>query len=222
MIGTADGGEAPPATAKRLVAAEAAMLVEDGMAVGLGTGSTVDELLPVLAARAPRVVCIATSSQTEDAARRLGLDVRPFEELARLDLAIDGADQVAASGWLRKGSGGAHTREKIAAAAADRFFVIVSYEKLVDRITSPVPLEIHRFGLASTLALLEPCAIRASPPTPDDGVVADYLGDVDDPAALARRFDSVPGVVEHGLFPPELVHEILVGDGERVRRWKPG
>src|SRR5271155_5757063 len=97
---------------KRLVGAAAAELVEDGMVVGLGTGSTVACLLPALAARRLDISCVATSPHTEVAARDLAMALRPFSGVDRLDLAIDGADQVASSGWLIKGGGGAHTREK--------------------------------------------------------------------------------------------------------------
>src|SRR5688572_5006153 len=103
---------------KRLAAEQAAELVADGMAVGLGTGTTVAHLLPAIAARSLRIRCVATSPETETAARELGLDVESFDRLDRLDIAIDGADQVAPDGWLVKGGGGAHTREKIVAAAA--------------------------------------------------------------------------------------------------------
>src|SRR4051812_34083514 len=103
---------------KRAAAEAAAALVEDGSTVGLGTGSTVAHLLPALARRQLRLRCVATSLATEAAARALGLEVEPFERLDRLDIAIDGADQVDPGGWLVKGGGGAHTREKIVAAAA--------------------------------------------------------------------------------------------------------
>src|SRR5258705_12295801 len=106
---------------KQLAARAAAALVQDGMCVGLGTGSTVAHLLPALAARRLRLRCVATSPATAEAARLLGLAVEPFDSLDRLDIAIDGADQIAPDGWLIKGGGGAHTREKVVAAAAERF-----------------------------------------------------------------------------------------------------
>jgi len=110
---------------KRAAALAAAALVQDGMRVGLGTGSTVAQLLPALAARKLRGVrCVATSPQTAASAQQLGLKICTLDELGELDLAIDGADQVAGDGWLVKGGGGAHTREKIVAGAADRFVVI--------------------------------------------------------------------------------------------------
>ena len=104
---------------KRAAAEAAAELVRDGDKVGLGTGSTVAPMLPALAARKLNIRCVATSIATEVAARALGIEVEPFEQLDRLDIAIDGADQIDPDGWLVKGGGGAHTREKVVAAAAD-------------------------------------------------------------------------------------------------------
>ena len=209
----ADGRE------KQVAAEAAAELVEDGMRVGLGTGSTVAFLLPALARRGLSLRCVATSLATEKAARELGLAVEPFsgaDALAELDIAIDGADQVAPSGWVVKGGGAAHTREKAVAAAADRFVVIVSSDKLVERLTSPIPLELLEFGLAATLARIGSVELRDAPRSPDGGVIADYTGTVDDPAALASWLSETPGVVEHGLFAPELVSDLVVGRGDEA------
>jgi ribose 5-phosphate isomerase A len=209
----ADGRE------KQVAAEAAAELVEDGMRVGLGTGSTVAFLLPALARRGLSLRCVATSLATETAARELGLAVEPFsgvDALAELDIAIDGADQVAPSGWVVKGGGAAHTREKAVAAAAGRFVVIVSSDKLVERLTSPIPLELLEFGLAATLARIGSVELRDAPRSPDGGVIADYTGTVDDPAALASWLSETPGVVEHGLFAPELVSDLVVGRGDEA------
>ncbi len=203
---------------KRLAGEAAAALVEDDMTVGLGTGSTVAYFLPALARRARGIVCVSTSVATEERARQLGLDVRPFEDLSRLDIAVDGADQVSPEMWLVKGGGGAHTREKIVAEAADRFIVIVSSEKLVEAIRPPIPLELMAFGLAATLHNVGRCQLRPLPPTPDGGVLAEYFGEVPDPALLATRLDAQAGVVDHGLFPPELVSEVVVGTNGGVER----
>lgn len=212
----ADGGSSE--AEKRAAARAAAELVRDGMLVGLGTGSTVAHLLPVLAERGLRIRCVATSPRTEAQAAELGIQVEPFDEVERLDIAIDGADQVAPDGWLVKGGGGAHTREKIVAAAAERFVVIADSSKLVERIGAPIPLELHGFGLASTLRALGNATLRPAEPTPDGGVLADYRGEVGDPAELASRLDAVPGVVAHGLFPAAMVSEVLVGRGDGVER----
>jgi ribose 5-phosphate isomerase A len=204
---------------KRTAAEAAAAIVEDHMSVGLGTGSTVAYLLPALAARGLDLRCVATSPRTEDAARALGLRVEPFEgseAMPHLDIAIDGADQVDPVGWLIKGGGSAHTREKVVAAAADRFVVIASSEKVVEHLAPPVPLELLGFGLGAILNDLAPVRLRDVPRSPDGGVIADYLGAVDDPAALAERLSSTPGVIEHGLFPPSMVWRVLVGTPDGV------
>lgn len=203
-----------------MAAEAAAELVEDGMTVGLGTGSTVAHLLPALAERELELRCVATSPRTEKAARELGLAVEPFdrlESLSQLDIAIDGADQVAPDGWLIKGGGGAHTREKIVAAAADRFVVIVDSSKPVEKLRPPVPLELHRFGIAATLREVGSVELRQdAEPTPDGGVLADYAGPIRDPVLLAVQFSATPGIVEHGLFPPGLVADVLIGRGGEV------
>jgi ribose 5-phosphate isomerase A len=209
---------------KQLAAQAAAELVQDGMRVGLGTGSTVAYLLPALAARGLDVRCVSTSPATADAARELGMRVESFlgpSAPAQLDMAIDGADQVAPSGWLVKGGGAAHTREKAVAAAADRFVVIVSSDKLVEKLSAPVPLELLEFGLAATLERLGAVRLRDAPPSPDGGVIADFVGQFDDPGDLAARLSATVGVVEHGLFAPALVSEIVVARGEDVERVYP-
>jgi ribose 5-phosphate isomerase A len=204
---------------KRLAAEAAAELAGDGMTIGLGTGSTVGYFLAVIARRGLRLRCVATSPRTEANARELGLSVEAFDTLERLDLAVDGADQVAPDGWVVKGGGGAHTREKVVAAAADRFVVIASSDKLVDAVEPPVPLEILAYGVAATLSRIAPAELREAAVSPDGGLIADYLGPVGEPGELAARLAATPGVVEHGLFPPELVAEVFVArDDEVIRR----
>jgi ribose 5-phosphate isomerase A len=205
---------------KREAAEAAAQEIRDGMALGLGTGSTVRHLLPALAARGlSGLRCVATSTATTEQATALGIPVEPFEALARLDLAIDGADQVAPDGWVVKGGGGAHVREKIVAAAADRFVVIVDATKVVDMLKPPIPLELLAFGLPATLEALGAVTIRPGfPPSPDGNVIADYTGPVDDPAALAAFLSSMPGVVDHGLFAPELTAEVVIATAGGVQR----
>jgi len=206
---------------KRLAAEAAAELVESGMTLGLGTGSTVAHLLPAIARRGlTDIRCVATSVATEEQARELGIPVEDFDSLTRLDLAIDGTDEVTPEGWLIKGGGGAHLREKIVAAAAERFVVICDSSKPVEKFTWPVPLELFGFGAASTLERLGPeVEVRDVPRSPDGGVIADYRGGgLDDPAALAARLESDPGVAAHGLFPPDMVSEVFVARGGAVNR----
>ena len=204
---------------KRLAARKAAELVEDGMTVGLGTGSSVGFFLPALAERQLDLRCVATSLATEATARKLGLRVEPFsgpDALPGLDIAVDGADQVSPGGWLVKGGGAAHTREKAVASAAERFVVIVSSDKLVPRLRPPVPLELLEYGLSATLRRLGTVELRHAPRSPDGGVIADYTGEVGDPEELAERLSGTVGVVEHGLFPPALVSDVIVANGGAV------
>jgi ribose 5-phosphate isomerase A len=207
-------------TEKRLAAEAAAELVESGMTLGLGTGSTVAHLLPAIARRGlTDIRCVATSVATEQQARELGIPVEEFDKLERLDLAIDGTDEVTPEGWLIKGGGGAHLREKIVAAAAERFVVISDSSKPVETLSAPVPLELFAFGLRSTLARLGgEVTLRDVPLSPDGGVIADYSGAIADPAALAARLEADPGVAAHGLFPPDMVSEVLIGREGGVER----
>jgi ribose 5-phosphate isomerase A len=194
---------------KRLVGEAAAELVEAGMRVGLGTGSTVSYLLRALARRQLKADYVASSPRTEHEARSLGLSIKSFENFDDLDLAIDGADQISSDGWLIKGGGGAHTREKIIAAASQRFVVIVDSSKLVDVLHVPVPVELQRFGIETTLRQLAPTELRGGGPI---GVYQE----------LAQWLCATPGVVEHGLFPPSLVTDILSGTGKTVVRTTTG
>jgi ribose 5-phosphate isomerase A len=229
--------DSPTERFKRAAAEAAAAMVEDGMHVGLGTGSTVAYLLPALAARNLRELrCVATSPATEQAARALGLLVEDLDAVGELDIAIDGADQVDPAGWLVKGGGAALTREKIVAAAARRFVVIVSAEKSVAVLRPPVPLELLRFGVERTLAEIGEARLRTGPQSagenpadagpvqapsqglesPDGNLIADYFGPIDNPASLAARLSATPGVVEHGLFAPEMVSCVLIAGADGV------
>jgi ribose 5-phosphate isomerase A len=201
----------------REAAEAAAELVGPGMRVGLGTGRTVARLLPALAARGlDGLRCVATSPETAQVATSLGLAVESFDALDRLDIAIDGADQVAADWWTVKGGHGAHLREKIVAAAADRFVLIVSEDKLVDVVQAPVPLELDVFGLPATLRAVGAATLRAgTTATPEGGLIADYTGDLSDPPAVAAWLDGIPGVTGHGLFAPSMIHDVFVGGRAR-------
>jgi ribose 5-phosphate isomerase A len=227
------GQAGPTEDYKRAAAEAAAAIVQDGMRVGLGTGSTVAYLLAALAERGLRGLrCAATSPATERAARALGLVVEDLDALGELDIAIDGADQVDPAGWLVKGGGAAQTREKIVAAAARRFVVIVSAEKALAALRPPVPLELLRFGVGRTLSEVGDARLRQAPrgaakgsagstealESPDGNLIADYFGPIGDPAELAARLSGTPGVVEHGLFAPEMVSCVLVAGAGGVER----
>jgi ribose 5-phosphate isomerase A len=195
-------------------ATAAAGLVAPGAVVGLGTGRTVAHLLPVLARGDRAHVFVATSAATEALAGELGIAVTPFSEIERLDIAIDGADEIAPDGWLIKGGGGAHVREKIVAAASDRFVVIGSARKEVDRLARAVPLELLTYGMRATLRALGAfgtVTLRGAEPTINGGRLADLTAPLDDPRGLATALDAVPGLLGHGLFGPELVDDVVVG-----------
>ena len=208
------GDTADPTTIDRrkdAAARAAAELVQDGMSVGLGTGSTVAHLLSALGERAGELQdarCVATSPATARIARELGLSVSELDEVGELDIAIDGADQIDPQGWLVKGGGGAHTREKIVAAAARRFVVIVSAEKEVARLGPPVPLEVLRFGAHANAGGARRRASRAATrPSPDGNLIADYFGPVESARGLAARSERDPG---RGR-----ARAVRAGDGQR-------
>ena len=188
------------------------------MRVGLGTGTTVAHLLAAIAERSlPNVRYAATSPATERAALALALTLVDLDELGGVDIAIDGADQIDPGGWLVKGGGGALTREKIVAAAAKVFVVIASQDKAVSELAPPVPVELMRFGVRCTLAQLGQARLRDQE-SPDGGLIADYLGAVGDPRELSARLSATPGVIEHGLFPPQMVSVILIAGENGVER----
>lgn len=203
---------------KCLAAEAAAELIESGTRVGLGTGTTVSYLLKAIARRGVSARYVATSPDTADAARSLGIVVEDFDTLDELDLAIDGADQIAPDGWLVKGRGGAHLREKVVAASAKRFVIIADSSKPVTSLHAPIPLELHQFGLRATLRQLGAVTLRDGGLSPDGGVLADYHGDIASARELSERLASTPGVSAHGLFAPELVSEIIVATGKTVSR----
>jgi ribose 5-phosphate isomerase A len=194
-------------------------MLEDGMRVGLGSGTTVAHLLPAIAKRGLRDMrYVSTSPQTEQAALKLGLKIEDLDQVGPLDIAIDGADQIDPSGWLVKGGGGALTREKIVASAARVFVVIASEDKPVTRLSPPVPLELIHFGARCTISKLAEARLRDAVQSPDGGLIADYLGPVGDPRELSARLSATPGVIEHGLFGPEMVSLILIAGARGVRR----
>ncbi|MEV4422974.1 ribose 5-phosphate isomerase A [Patulibacter sp. NPDC049589] len=199
---------------KLAVARAAATLVHDDMVVALGSGSTVALVARALGADRSRARFAVASLATATVATTVGLSLVDDASTDRYDLAIDGADEVDPDGWAIKGGGGAHTRERILIAAADRFVCAVDSSKLVDRLTRAVPLELQPFALASTLSRLPGAVLRDAPPTADGGVLADIEEDLSDPAAVAARLDATPGVVDHGLFSPQLVRELLIARGD--------
>ncbi len=191
------------------------------MVLGLGTGSTANAFITVLAERMKReplnLTCVATSQQTSRFAEGAGITVSSFDTIADVDLTVDGADEIDSSLNLIKGGGGALLREKIVAMASDRVCIIANQEKLVDQLGKfPLPVEVADFGVGATLAMIETAmfdaqcrgniAIRRGhdghPFRTDGGnLIADCaFGAIPDVGLLADVLDIIPGVVEHGLF----------------------
>ncbi|MEL7208226.1 MAG: ribose-5-phosphate isomerase RpiA [Actinomycetota bacterium] len=201
---------------KRLTGAAAAELVEDGMRVGLGTGSTVRHTVDRLADLDLDIVCVPTSVETDRLARRLGLHITDPDAVPDLHIAIDGADEVDTQLNLIKGGGGAHFRERLVAEMAERFVVVVDESKLVDRLGDfGVPIEVMAFGhdvVARHLKTLGAEEVYVRPETADSGnlILDAEFGLLDDPLALADRMDSITGLVAHGIFPGSMVSEVLV------------
>lgn len=206
---------------------QAAQRVQPGMKVGLGTGSTVHHSIVALGERGLDIVCTATSERSEVLARSVGLQVVPPDELGHLDLAIDGADEVAASFDLTKGGGGAHTREKVVAQMADEFIVVVDESKLVDHLGAfGTPLELLDFAPEVAMARareLGATDVVVRPERSDNGnLLADArFGTIDDPAALAAALAAIPGIVEHGLFLAPMVSRVVVAGADGVRELTP-
>ncbi|MBO4247946.1 ribose-5-phosphate isomerase RpiA [Halomicrobium sp. IBSBa] len=216
--------------AKRAAGESAAEAVEDGMVVGLGTGSTAAHAIRAIGAAVDAgldVTGVPTSFQSRELARDAGIPLTDLDA-AEIDLAIDGADQVA-GGDLVKGGGAAHAREKIVDTAADRLLVVVDPTKEADVLDHTVPLELlpaARRPVATAVERLggEPTLRRAErkdgPVVTDNGnlVLDCAFGAIADPAALAADLATIPGVVEHGLF-VDVADEVHCGtdDGVAVR-----
>ncbi|MCD9625574.1 ribose-5-phosphate isomerase RpiA [Rhabdothermincola salaria] len=209
--------------AKEAAGRHAAGYVEPGMRVGLGTGSTVHWTIVELGERALDIVCTATSVQTHDLATSLGMTVVTPDEIGRLDIAIDGADEVAPGFDLTKGGGAAHTREKIVAAMADRFIVVVDESKLVPELGPfGIPLEVLDFApgvVAAAVMALGAAEVTTRDRRSDNGnlIMDAHFGPIGDPVTLAAQLSAVPGLVEHGIFPGAMVERVVVAGTDATR-----
>jgi len=201
---------------KRAAALRAIEEVKDGMVVGLGTGSTAAFVVEGLGARVAKglkVVGIPTSERTAAQARRLGISIATFAEYQRLDLTIDGADEVQLGTLdLIKGLGGALLREKIVASASNRLVIVVDQEKLVEQLGehTPVPVEVTQFGWQATAVALAKLGcvperrytVGEQPYVTDGGnfILDCCFGPLADPRAVEKRIALTVGTVESGLF----------------------
>ncbi|QPM89023.1 ribose-5-phosphate isomerase RpiA [Pseudooceanicola algae] len=218
--------------------------VEDGMKVGLGTGSTAAWMVKCLGLRVRReglkIVGVPTSSRTAALAREVGIEVTSLDQAGWLDLTIDGADEFDPAFRLIKGGGGAHLREKIVAAASDRMVVIADPDKDVATLGAfPLPVEVIPFGMDATRRLVERALADLDVdqrrtvfrPAGEGLFVTDegnhtldlHLGRIGDPEALSQALNAIPGVVENGLF-MDICDAVVIGreDGHVVTRHKQG
>lgn len=230
---------------KREAAERALDLVEPGMRLGLGSGTTAHAFVDLVGERVKAgldVRCVATSEATAAQAKALGIPLATLDEIPELDLTIDGADEIDPELRLIKGGGGALLREKIVAAASRRMAVIADSRKFVPRLGAfPLPIEVVPFGLAATrrhieraiadLGLAGPICLRrertedVSPPFVTDGghyILDCALGAIADPERLADALAQIPGVVEHGLFLGCAEMAVIAGaEGVEIIRRRP-
>jgi ribose 5-phosphate isomerase A len=198
---------------KRSAGQAAAELVEDGMVLGLGTGSTVAHFLDAVAARGLEVAGVPTSEATASRCRALGIRLLDPADVERLDLAVDGADELDAALTLTKGGGGALLREKVVASMADRFVVIATPDKLVSRLADsfPLPVEVVPFAVGPVERSLAALGFSVTRRTDDQGQLARtdngnllldcrMVGGLEDPAVTDVTVALLPGVAETGLF----------------------
>ncbi|MBX8782729.1 ribose-5-phosphate isomerase RpiA [Ochrobactrum sp. GRS2] len=208
-----------PRQLKIAAAAEALTHVKNGMKLGIGTGSTAEEFVRLLAVKVAEgfeIIGVPTSERTAALCAELGVPLTTLEETPHLDLTIDGADEVDGDLSLIKGGGGALLREKIVAAASDAMIVIADESKVVDTLGRfPLPVEVNRFGLAATKLAIEKTIAGLGLEAPlnlrmKDGEIfvtdgGHYIldasfGRIPDTKALSDALFAIPGVVEHGLF----------------------
>ncbi len=222
---------------KRQAAARALEEVRDGMRLGLGTGSTARHFVDLLGEKVRaglKVVGVPTSEATRMQAESCGIALTTLDDIDRLDLTVDGADEIDPAFNLIKGGGGALLREKIVAAASDRMVVIADDSKWVDVLGKfPLPVEVIPFGLAATRRGIEKAfgqagvsgemVLRKRPDghvfVTDGGhwIIDAHLGRIEDPPRLAGLLNAIPGVVEHGLFTNLASVAVLAGrQGIRV------
>ncbi len=222
-------GEGASEGAKRRAGQRAAQEVESGWVVGLGTGSTAAHAIRAIGRAEVDVRGIPTSYQSRKLAIEAGIPLAGLDEVGGIDLAIDGADQFArGSGALIKGGGGAHAREKVIDAAADRFVVVADPTKAAETLDRSVPLEClpdaspvvaERLEQVGGEPQLREASGKDGPVVTDNGnlLIDCAFGSIADPGGLAARLSSIPGVVEHGLF-VDLADTVYIGTEEGVER----
>ncbi len=212
----------------KIKAAKAALAyIEDNMVVGVGTGSTVNFFIKELATIKHRIdACVASSKATEILLRAQGIPVLDLNSVSDLSIYIDGADEVTAEGQMIKGGGGAHTREKIVAQVAKQFICIVDESKVVGHLGA-FPVAVEVLPLARSLVARQLVQLGGDPEyrdgfvTDNGNIILDVFNlTLTEPKALEDRINTLPGVVENGLFAHRLADIVLVASKDGVRQLK--
>lgn len=221
----------------KIAAAEKALdYVDNGMRLGIGTGSTAEEFIRLLAARIAQgldVTGVPTSERSAALCHELAVPVATLDEMPELDLTVDGADEIGPGLSLIKGGGGALLREKIVAAASEKMLVIADQNKVVDMLGAfPLPIEVNIFGLEATRRAIKKAAtaldltgkvrlrMKNDAPFVTDGghfILDASFGRIPAPEALSESLFAIPGVVEHGLFLQLASCAIIAGDDGSIR-----
>lgn len=219
---------------KRLAAEQSLAFIEEGMKVGLGTGSTAAYFIKLLGERVRaglHVECIPTSKRSEEQARREGIPLTDFSVVERLDVTVDGADEVDPQLNLIKGGGGALLWEKIVSSASNEFIIVADSRKLVGKLGAfPLPVEVIPFGwepaargiraLGATVTRREGEGDSCFQTVEGNYILDCAFGQISDPESLAASLRSIPGVVEHGLFIGKAT-KVIIARGNAVEILKP-
>ncbi len=214
-------------------AEKAAELVKDDMNVGLGSGTTLAEVVKVLGEKETGAEFVVSSNNTQKIAEKMGLNITSLEKGTELDMTIDGADEVDSNFDMVKGGGGAHTREKIVAKAAEEVNIVVDKTKLVENLgeKNPIPAEIIPFAKNYLLGKLEKFGEKAEIRKSSDGeffftdngnyIIDTKISSIANPEGIERELNQIPGIIENGIF-TNVADKIFVGyeDGSKVLRSK--
>jgi len=207
---------------KKTAAERAVEFIEDGMIIGLGTGSTAEYAIKKIAEKNLNIVAIPTSRGTEKLAEKLRIPLAKMNEYGEIDMDIDGADEVDPEFNLIKGGGGAHTREKRIAERSKNFIVIVDHTKLVKKLGNfPVPVEVEpsrKDFVEEKLRELDGIPrLRENFITDNGNIIIDTRFDIENPRELEEKLNSIPGVIENGIFSKRKPEIIIVGYGTEVK-----
>ena len=210
---------------KKIAAHHAVSYVEDGMVIGLGTGSTTAYAIKKLGEMVKnglKIIGIPTSIATENMAKKVGIPIASLNEYPHVDITIDGADQVDANLNLIKGGGGALLREKMVASCSKKEIIIVDESKIVEKFSFPLPVEVVKFGWKSTAKKIERLglmpSLRKDFVTDNGNYILDCkYNEIENAKEMERKINNIPGVVENGLF-IDPATEIIVGTPQGARR----